>query len=64
MKRFHPMLKGISDEDARAATADIYNKVSAGMDAKYILQQLRQLSHSLMLPQAFVVSNKPTHTKN
>jgi tellurite resistance protein len=40
VKKSHPELKKIPDEVARMAMADIYNKFSAGMETKYILEQL------------------------
>ncbi len=40
IKNSHPELKSISDEAARAAMADVYNKFAAGMETKHILDQL------------------------
>ena len=40
IKKAHPELKDIPDEAARASMADIYNKFSAGMETKHILEQL------------------------
>lgn len=40
VKKHHPELKSISDEDGRSAMADIYNKLSAGMETIHILKQL------------------------
>ena len=40
IKKAHPELKDIPDETARASMADIYNKFSAGMETKHILEQL------------------------
>ena len=40
IKNTHPLIKNIPEEDARSAMADIYNKVSAGMETKHILEQL------------------------
>jgi len=40
IKKSHPELKKISDEDSQIALADIYNKLSAGMETKHILEQL------------------------
>ena len=38
--RSHPELKNIPSESARAAIADINNKISAGMEQKHVLEQL------------------------
>ena len=40
IKRQHPEFKSVSDDDGRAAMADIYNKLSAGMETKHIIEQL------------------------
>ena len=40
IKKSHPELKNIPDDAARAAMADVYNKFSAGMETKHILEQL------------------------
>ena len=40
IKKSHPELKNIPDDAARAAMADVYNKISAGMEVKHILEQL------------------------
>ena len=36
----HPGMKHISDDQEAAVTADIYNKLSAGMDVLYIIEDL------------------------
>jgi len=36
----HPGMKQISDDQEAAITADIYNKLSAGMDVLYIIEDL------------------------
>jgi uncharacterized membrane protein YebE (DUF533 family) len=40
IKKTHPALRKISDETAQLALADVYNKLSAGMEARHILEQL------------------------
>jgi uncharacterized membrane protein YebE (DUF533 family) len=40
IKNSHPSFRDISDDDAQSAMADVYNKVSAGMEIKHILDQL------------------------
>jgi len=40
IKKTHPALRKISDESAQLALADVYNKLSAGMEARHILEQL------------------------
>ncbi len=40
IKRQHPEFKSVSDDDGREAMADIYNKLSAGMETKHIVEQL------------------------
>ena len=42
LKENHPIIQKISDTDAQQAAVDVYNKISAGMDLKYILQELRE----------------------
>lgn len=45
IRKTHPALRKISDDAAQAAMADVYNKLSAGMEARHILEQLgEQLS--------------------
>ena len=41
IKKSHPHLKEIDDSLAQEVLADIYNKISAGMETKHILEQLR-----------------------
>ena len=41
IKNTHPLMKDISEEEARSAVDDIYKKLSAGMETKHILEQLR-----------------------
>ena len=41
-RKSHPKFKAISDSDAQNATVEIYNKVSAGMETKFILQEIGQ----------------------
>ena len=43
VKALHPVLKKISENDVQEATADIYNKLTAGMEAKHIIEQLGSL---------------------
>ena len=40
IQKKHPELKNISEEAGMASMADIYNKLSAGMETKHILEQL------------------------
>ena len=40
LKKNHPALKEITDLNIQEAIADIFNKISAGMDVKYIIQDL------------------------
>jgi uncharacterized membrane protein YebE (DUF533 family) len=40
LKAAHPLLKDISDVAAQSSVADVYNKLSAGMEAKHILEQI------------------------
>jgi len=42
IKNTHPFMKDISEEEARFAMDDIYNKLSAGMETKHILEQLHR----------------------
>ena len=41
-KNAHPQFKTIPDQTAQEALADIYNKFSAGMETKQILEQLAE----------------------
>lgn len=40
IRQSHPVLRQVSDSECQAAIADIYNKISAGMEAKHILDQI------------------------
>lgn len=40
IQRNHPEMKSVPESAAKAAMADIYNKLSAGMEPKHILEQL------------------------
>lgn len=40
IKASHPTLKKIKDSEVQEASADIYNKLSAGMELKHIIEQL------------------------
>lgn len=40
LRSSHPIFKSISDSEAQAATVDVYNKLSAGMEYKYILEDI------------------------
>ena len=42
LRKSHPKFKAILDSDAQNATVEIYNKVSAGMETKFILQEIGQ----------------------
>ena len=36
MKKSHPMMKNVSDDEVQAAMADIYNKISAGTNYVFL----------------------------
>ena len=40
IRKSHPVLRQVSDSECQAAIADIYNKISAGMEPKHILEQI------------------------
>ena len=40
IQRNHPEMKSVPEGAAKAAVADIYNKLSAGMEPRHILEQL------------------------
>ena len=40
LRSSHPIFKSISDREAQFATVDVYNKLSAGMEYKYILKDI------------------------
>lgn len=40
LKMHHPRFKNISDDKANKVAADVYNKISAGMEPKHILEQM------------------------
>ena len=42
IKAAHPTLKKITDSEVQEASADIYNKLSAGMDFKHIIEQISE----------------------
>lgn len=42
IKTSHPTLKKMKDSEIQQASADIYNKLSAGMDFKHIIAQLSE----------------------
>ena len=42
LKQNHPIIRNISDANAQRAAVDVYNKISAGMNVKYILDELKE----------------------
>ena len=42
LKNHHPTIRKLSNIDAEQAAADVYNKLSAGMNIKYILEEMRE----------------------
>ena len=40
MKTHHPRFKSVSDDQANQIVASVYNKISAGMEIKHILEQM------------------------
>ena len=58
IKQSHPELKNIPDEAARAAMADVYNKFSAGMETKHILEQLGEEFNQKEKESAFAMAKE------
>lgn len=58
IKKSHPELKNIPDEAARAAMADVYNKFSAGMETKHILEQLGEEFNEKEKASAFAMAKE------
>ena len=40
MRSSHPLLRSISDKEAQQSTVDVYNKLSAGMDTRSIVDAI------------------------
>lgn len=40
LKTHHPRFKSVSDDQANQIVASVYNKISAGMEIKHILEQM------------------------
>ena len=57
-RKSHPVLKKINDDKARAAMADIYNKLSAGMEVKHILEQIGETLNQNEKESAFALAKE------